>query len=166
MRVTLGDRGGNQPPPSHIWGESLIVDIPQEVWPEDQITKAVAMSPEEAILFFSRHSRNEGLPFSKARDVEFGLGSPFNWAGRPAQMKVSMKSVQDDHCAIIEAVVEKKTKARGPGQPQGRAKPSKSLATAYDVEEWMLGLEGASNREPRGNNDMNHGVEQQSIPSQ
>ena len=81
-------------------------------------------------------------------------------------MEASMKSVQDDHCAIIEAVVEKKTKARGPGHPQGKAKPSKTLATAYDVEERMLGLEGASDREPRGNNYMNHGVEQQSIHSQ
>ena len=144
----------------------MIVDILQEVWLEDQITKAVVLSPGEAILLFSRHSSNEGLPCSKARDVAFGLGGPFNWAGRPAQMEASMKSVQDDHCAIIEAVVERRTKTREPGHPQGKAKPSKTLATAYDVEEWILGLEGASDREPRGNNDMNHGVEQQRIYSQ
>ena len=91
MRVTLGDREGNQPPPPHASGGSFIVDILQEVWPEAQITKAVVLSSGEAILFFSRHSRNEAFPCSQARDVKFGSEGPFNWAGKPAQMEASMK---------------------------------------------------------------------------
>ena len=73
----LGDGGGNQPPPSHAWGECLITNILQEAWLEDQITKATVLSPGEANLFFGRYSRNEGLPYCRARDIEFGLGGPF-----------------------------------------------------------------------------------------
>ena len=62
----LGDRGGDQPPPSHVWGGCLITDILQEAWPEDWTTKAVVLSPREAILFFGRHSKNEGLPYQRA----------------------------------------------------------------------------------------------------
>ena len=73
------------------------------------------LSPREAILFFGRHSRNEGPSYSRARDIEFSLGGLFNWAGRPAQMEASMKTIQDGCCGIVEAVVEKKMKARGSG---------------------------------------------------
>ena len=31
----------------------------------------------------------------------------------------------------------------------GKGKPSKMPAVAYDIEEWMQGLEGASNGEPK-----------------
>ena len=67
----LGDIGGDQPPPSQAWGGCLITNILQEAWPEDWITEAMVLSLGEAILFFSRHSRNEGLPYHRARDVEF-----------------------------------------------------------------------------------------------
>ena len=115
VTVMLGDGGGNQPPPSHAWGGCLITDKFQEAWPEYQITKAVVLSPGEAILFFSKCSRNEGLPYYRARNVDFGLGGPFSWAGRPTQIEVSRKTVQEGCCAIIKVVVEKKMKARGPG---------------------------------------------------
>ena len=74
----LGDGGGNQPLPTHVLGGCLITDILQEAWPEGQITEAMALSPEEAILFFGRHSGNEWLPYCRARNVEFGLGGPFH----------------------------------------------------------------------------------------
>ena len=48
-------------------------------------------------------------------------------------------------CAIIKAVVEKKMRARGPGQLQGKERHPRTPATAYDVKAWMQGLEGASN---------------------
>ena len=89
----LGDGGGDQPSPSHAWQGGLITDILQEAWPDDHITKAMVLSPWEAILFFATHSKNEGLPYHKARDVEFGLGDPFNWAGRSAQIEALRKSV-------------------------------------------------------------------------
>ena len=63
-------------------------------------------------------------------------------------MKASMKTMWEGHHAIIEAVVEKKTKARGSGQPQGKTKLSKTPAVAYDIKEWMQGLEEASDGGP------------------
>ena len=37
----LGDGGGDQPPPFHLWGGCLITYILQETWPEDWITEAM-----------------------------------------------------------------------------------------------------------------------------
>ena len=53
VRVTLGEGGGNQPPPSHTGSGSLIADMFQEGL-EEQITEAVVLAPEEGILFFGR----------------------------------------------------------------------------------------------------------------
>ena len=108
----LGDGGGDQPPLCHAWRGCLITDILQDAWLEDWITEAMVLSPGEAILFFGRCSRNKGLPYCRARDVEFGLGGPFNWAGRSAQIEASMKTVQTGHCAIGEAVVEENESQR------------------------------------------------------
>ena len=135
VRVMLEDGGGNQPPPSHAWGGCLITNILQKAWPDECITEAVVLSPGEAILFFSRYSRNEGLPYCWARNIEFSLGGPFNWARRPTQIGALRKAMQEGGCTIIEAVVEKKMKARRPGQSQGEAKHPRTLAAAYDVEE-------------------------------
>ena len=70
-KVTLGDGRGDQPPPSHVWSGSWIADILQEACPKDCITEAVVLSTSEAILFFGRHSQNEGLPYQRAKDIEF-----------------------------------------------------------------------------------------------
>ena len=51
-------------------------------------------------------------------------------------MEALIKIMQEGHCTIMKAVVEKKMKARGPWQAQGKAKPSKTPAVAYDIEEW------------------------------
>ena len=66
-------------------------------------------------MFFGRHSKNEGLPYHRARNVECGLGGPFNWARRSAEIEVSRKTVEEGHCTILKAVVEKKMKVRGKG---------------------------------------------------
>ena len=87
----LGDRGGDQAPPPHPWEGGLVIDILQEAWPEYCIT------------------------YHRARDVRFALGGPFNWARRSAQIEASRKTMQEGHCTILEDVVEKKMKARGPG---------------------------------------------------
>ena len=49
--MTLGEGGGDQPPPSHTWSGLLIVDMFQEGL-EEQITEAVVLASGEAILFF------------------------------------------------------------------------------------------------------------------
>ena len=51
IRVTFGEGGSDQPPPSHSWSGSLILDMFQEGL-EEQITEAVVLAPGEAILFF------------------------------------------------------------------------------------------------------------------
>ena len=114
--VILGEGGGNQPPPSPAWSGSLIVDMFQEGLKE-WITKAVVLTPGEAILFFGWWSHKEGLPLWNTRDVGFSLMDPIKWASRAAQVNTTMKTVQDGCWAITKTVVEKKTKARGPGCP-------------------------------------------------
>ena len=131
----LGDRGGDQPPLPHAWEGDLITNILQEPWLDNSITEAVVLSPGKAILFFSRCSKNEGLPYCKARDVEFGLGGPFNWARRSVQIEASRKNVQEGHHAILKAVVEKMMKARRPGWLHGKKRHPKTPAEAYDNEE-------------------------------
>ena len=107
----LGDRGGDQPSLHHVWEGGLITDIIQEAWPDDCISKAMVLSPGEAILFFSRHSKNERLPYHKARDVEVCLGGPFNTARRSVQIEALRKTVQEGCHALLETVAEKKMKA-------------------------------------------------------
>ena len=101
----LVDGGGDHPPPPHAWR-----DLARGLQ-----TEAMVLSPGEAILFFGRHSKNEGLPYHQTRDVEFGLGGPCNWAGRSVQINASRKTMQEGHHAIHKAVIEKRAKARGPG---------------------------------------------------
>ena len=110
-----GDGGDDQPPLSHAWGGSLVTNILQEAWPEDQITETVVLSLGEAILFFGRHSRNEGLSYSRASAAEFGMRGLLNWARKLAQMEASMKTMQDGCHVMTEAVVKRKMKASGPG---------------------------------------------------
>ena len=142
VRVTLGDRGCDQPQTTLVWGGCLITDIFQEAWSEDWITETVVLSPEEAVLFFGRCSRNEGLPYCRARNIEFGLGGLFKWAGRLAQREAPRKTVQKGGRTITEVVVEKKVKARGPGWQQGKARHPRTPAVVYDIKEWIQGLEG------------------------
>ena len=135
VRLMLGDGGGDQPLLSHVWGGCLSTDTLQGTCPEDQITEAMVLSPGEAILFFGRCFRNEGLPYCRERNIKFVLGDPFNWDGRPTQIEPLRKTMQEGHCAINEAVVKKKMKARGPGWLQGKVRNPRTPAVVYDVEE-------------------------------
>ena len=140
VRVTLGEGWGDQPPPSHAWTSSLIADMFQDDI-EEWITEAVVLTPGEAILFFRRWSLKEGLPLSNAREVGFSLASPVNWAGREAQVELMVSTVQEGCRAITDAFVEKRTKASGPGHSQGTMKTNQTPTAAYNIEEWMQGLE-------------------------
>ena len=54
---------------------------------------------------------------------------------------MTIYTVQEGCCAIAEAVVEKRTKARGPGCPCTMTKLTKTPITAYDIQDWMQGVE-------------------------
>ena len=58
-----------------------------------------------------------------------------------AQIEVTVNNIQEGHRAIADAVVEKRTKARGPGCPHGMTKVTWASTTAYNIEEWMCSLE-------------------------
>ena len=53
------------------------------------------------------------------------------------QTEASRKTMQEGCHAILEAVVEKNMKARGPGQPWGKTRHPKTPAVVYDIVEWM-----------------------------
>ena len=101
MRVTLGEEGGDQPPPFHAWSGLLITDMFQEGLKE-QITEAVILAPGKAILFFGRWLCREGLPFGSARDIRFSLTGPVNWAGRMAWVEATVNTVQEGSQAIAD----------------------------------------------------------------
>ena len=49
------------------------------------------------------------------------------------------RTFKENHAGRLphQAVVEKKMKARGPGQPCGKANAPKTPPVAYDIKEWM-----------------------------
>ena len=166
VRVTSGKGGGDQPPPSHAWTSFLIADMFQDDI-EEWITEAVVLAPGEAILFFGKWSLNEGLPLGDARDVGFCLAGLVNRARREAQVETMISTVQEGHWAFANAIMEKRTKARGPGCPWGTTNTNQTPTAAYNIEVWMQGLEeDASEVEVRNGNVSNHGTEQRNIHSQ
>ena len=54
---------------------------------------------------------------------------------------MTVSTTWEGHQAIADAVVEKRTTARGLGSPHGIMKVMKDPTTAYNIEEWMKGLE-------------------------
>ena len=62
---------------------------------------------------------------------------PINWASRTAQVEVTVNTVQEGYQAIADAVVEERTKARGPGHPHGMTKVMRTPTMAYNIEESM-----------------------------
>ena len=137
ISMTLEEGKGYQPSPSHMWSGSLITDILQEACPGDWITKAVVLLPGEEILFFRRCSLKEGLLYSNAQDVELSLRGPVSLAGRTLQVEMTINTMEEDPQAIVNAIMEKKTQARGPWHPQGLWGATWSSAVACTVNDWM-----------------------------
>ena len=77
----------------------------------------------------------EGLPLDDVRDVGFHLDSLVNWAGTETQEEMIVSTVQEGYQAIADAVMGKRTKARGPGCPQGTTKTSQTPTAASNIEE-------------------------------
>ena len=117
------------PPPSHAWSGSLILDMFQE-----------DLKEQGGNLILSMIITQGRAPLRSTRDVGFSMMGPTSWAGRAAQVEVTVNTVQEGHWAIA-AVVEMRTKARGPGHPHGTIKVTRTPATAYDIKEWVWGVE-------------------------
>ena len=82
-------------------------------------------------------------------------------------VEVTINTVQEGHQATVEAVVEKRAKAKGPGCPGGMTNVMRNPATAYDIEEWMWGMEeDAPKGEMRKVIVVNHRPEQRNAHSQ
>ena len=89
-----------------------------------------------------------------ARDIRFSLTGPINWAGTTTQVEVIINSVQKGHQVILDAVVEKRTKARGPGHPHGMMKVMRTPYKVYDIEEMMWDMEEDALEVEARNGDM------------
>ena len=144
IRVNLGEGRDNQPSSSHVWSGLLINDILQEACPGDWITEAVVLVLGETILFFGRCLHKEGLLYRNTKDVELGLSGPVSWAERiaqvevaerTAQVEVTVNTMQEGHWAIVDVIMEKKIKARGPRNPQGLRRPNQSSAASCNVND-------------------------------
>ena len=155
VRVALGEGRGDQPPPSHVWNGLLIANILQEACPRDCITEAVVLALGVAILFFGRCSCNEGLLYRNAQDVKLSLRGPVTWAGRTSQVEATLHTIQEGHRAMVHAVMEKKTKTRGPGHSQELRRATWPSPAACNVDDWMWGLDKeASDEEVRRIDDI------------
>ena len=139
IRMTLGE-GGDQPLPSYAWSGLLIADMFQD-GPSELITKAVVLALGEATLFFGRWLHKEGLPYTSARNMGFSLTGQVNWAIRTVQVEATANMVQESHQSIVDAVMERIMKARGPRHPWGSGRAIWSLAGACNVDDWMWGLD-------------------------
>ena len=176
IRVTLGEGRDDQPQPSHTWNGSLIANTLQEACPRDYITEAVVLALGEAILFYGRHSCNEGLLYRNTQDVELHLRGPITKAGITAQEEATVctmlegcRAMADEGCrAMADAIMEKKIKTRGPGHPQGSRRAAWPSAAICYINNLMQGLdEGASDEEVSRIDDIHaHGQDQSGSPAQ
>ena len=114
--------GGRWPTPTFPYMEWFVDCWHVQGWPWRMYYQAVVLASGEAILFFGWQSLKEKLPFGNTRDAEFSLTDPVNWARRAVQVELTVNTVHGGHWAIVDAVMEKKTKAREPGCPWGTVK--------------------------------------------
>ena len=75
IQVMLTKELGAVPPPSHSWMAPLVEDMLCDV--RTGLTKAVVTGPGRAVLFYGRHSVEEGLTMDKARECHI----PTHWSG-------------------------------------------------------------------------------------
>ena len=116
IQVTLTDKLGDVPPPSHTWTTLVIEDMLWET--RAGLTEAVVIGPGKAILFYGRRSLGEGLKADKARDATFLLIGARTWVGKLAYLTTDPMTLQEGKRAIARAVLDHGVKARGPGHPR------------------------------------------------
>ena len=77
IHVTLTEELGAVPPPSHSWMTPLMEDMLHDA--RTRLTKAVVIGPGRAVLFYGRHSIEEGLTADEARDATLLLTGAGTW---------------------------------------------------------------------------------------
>ena len=65
------------------------------------------------------------FPITGQKNIEFGLGGPFNWARRSVLIEALRKTTQEGHHTILKAVVEKRDKGQRAGVTKGKNKETK-----------------------------------------
>ena len=98
IQVTLTDELGDVPPPSHAWMAPVVEDMLQET--RAGLTEAVVIGPGRAILFYGRHSMEEGLKADEARDAAFLLTGAGTWVGKSAYLTADPMTLQEGKRAI------------------------------------------------------------------
>ena len=81
------------------------------------LTEAVVTGPGRAILFYGRHSMEEGLKVDEARNATFLLTGAGMWVGKSTYLTADPMTIQEGKRAIAQAVSDNRVKARGPGHP-------------------------------------------------
>ena len=115
IQVTLTEELGSIPPPSHSWMAPLVKDMLQEA--RAGLNEAVVIGPGRAILFYGRHSLEEGLKADEVRNAIFLLTGAGTWVGKSACLTANPMTIPEGKRAIAQALSANRVKARGPGHP-------------------------------------------------
>ena len=105
IHVTLTKELRAVPPLSHAWMTPLVEDMLCNA--RTSLTKAVVMGPGRAIIFYGRHSLEEGPTLGKARDAAFLLTEVGTWVGKPAYLATDHMTIQEGRWVIAQAVTER-----------------------------------------------------------
>ena len=104
IHVTLTEKLGAVPPPSHFWMRTLMEDMLHDA--RTKLTKAVVIGLGRAVLFYGRHSMGEGLTTDEARDALFLLPGAGMWVGKLAYLTTDPMTIQEGRWAIAQAITD------------------------------------------------------------
>ena len=113
--MTLTEKLGAIPPPSHSWMAPLVEDMLCEA--RTGLIEAVVTGPGRVVLFYGRHSMGVGLMADKARDAKFLLTGAGTWVGKVVYLTADSVTIHEGRRAIAQAVSDNRVKARGPRCP-------------------------------------------------
>ena len=112
IQVALIEELGAIAPPSHSWMASLVEDMLHKA--RTVLTEGVVTGPGRAVLFYGRHSMEEGLMADKARDATFLLTGAGTWVGKLAYLTADSMMIHEGRRAIAQAISDNGVKVRGP----------------------------------------------------
>ena len=102
IHVTLMEELGAVPPPSHSWMAPFVKDMLHDA--RTGLREAVVTDPGRAVLFYGRHSMQQGLTVDEARDAAFLLTGAGTWVGKLAYLATDPMTIQEGKRAIAQAI--------------------------------------------------------------